>query len=96
MKARGRQGNKIPAKYGSKDWNRTWMLRTALETRKISGMKYQSVYSTMKISSSTLYDWMYIDAGKMSIRYLGDLAQAANLSDAEIVKLVRGEILEKE
>jgi len=61
----------------------------ALLTRKAKGVDHQDLAAYIGVTPITIAKWKS-DCGKMSLSYFQKLTEAANLSDEEILMIVRG------
>lgn len=62
---------------------------TALLSRKAKGQDHQDIAACIGVSPVTVAKWK-TDCGKMTLSYFRKLSEAANLSDEEILLIIRG------
>lgn len=60
-----------------------------MSKRRDDGMSHKSLALVIGVSPSTISDWKK-NSGQMSVQALRKLADAANLTDEEILRIVRG------
>lgn len=62
---------------------------TALLSRKARGLDHQAIAYNIGVTPLTVSKWK-TDCGKMTLSYFRKLAETANLSDEEILLIIRG------
>ena len=65
------------------------VFNTVLLTRKAEGMDHQDLAAYIGVTPLTVSKWK-ADCGKMTLSYFRKLAETANLTDSEILQIVRG------
>ncbi len=68
---------------------RQQQFNTALLARKANGLDHQEIAAVVGVSPTTVAKWKS-DCGKMTLSYFRKFSEAANLSDEEILLIVRG------
>lgn len=72
-----------------KEAYRQEQFNSVLLSRKAKGLDHQDLVAYVGVSPVTIAKWK-ADCSKMTLAYFRRLSDAANLSDAEILAIVRG------
>lgn len=76
-------------KQREKDAYRQGAFNNVLLARKAAGMDHQAIAANVGVTPLTVSKWKS-DCGKMTLAYFRKLAETANLTDSEILQIVRG------